>query len=132
MWEMVTRPAPRARLLSLRLAPWRKSSGAGRLRLVKRLAPIVSGRGKPVCWIVDGFALDLRQVSAMSLMDRVTKSDVVRSAIEMYLNEEDGSRDSLVRIEEKLDAVLTSIRESDAGEVEDISASTAEPLEDRE
>lgn len=99
---------------------------------MKRLAPIVSGRGKPVCWIVDGSALDLRQVSAMSLMDRVTKSDVVRSAIEMYLNEEDGSRDSLVRIEEKLDAVLTSIRESDTGEVEDISASTAEPIEDRE
>lgn len=65
-------------------------------------------------------------------MDRVTKSDVVRSAIEMYLNEEDGGRDSLVRIEEKLDAVLTSIRESDAGEVEGISASTAEPLEDCE
>ena len=80
-------------------------------------------------WVTDDVA---RKVEDRAYRDHVTKSDVVRSAIEMYLNEEDGSRDSFVRIEEKLDAVLTSIRESDAGEVEDISASTAEPLEDRE
>lgn len=80
-------------------------------------------------WVDDEVA---EKVERRARMDRVTKSDVVRSAIEMYLNEEDGSRDSLVRIEEKLDAVLTSIRESDAGDVDDISASTAEPLEDRE
>lgn len=80
-------------------------------------------------WVDDEVA---EKVERRAMMDRVTKSDVVRSAIEMYLNEEDGSRGILVRIEEKLDAVLTSIRESDAGEVEDISESTAEPLEDRE
>lgn len=80
-------------------------------------------------WVDDEVA---EKVERRARVDRVTKSDVVRSAIEMYLDVDDGSRDSLVRIEAKLDAVLASIRESDAGEVEDISAPTAEPLEDRE
>ena len=55
-----------------------------------------------------------RKVEDRAYRDHVTKSDVVRSAIEMYLDADGSDKGSLARIEAKLDDALARIRESNA------------------
>lgn len=71
-----------------------------------------------------------RKVEDRAYRDHVTKSDVVRSAIEMYLDADGSDKGSLARIEVKLDAVLAASREDDPGMAEKIQQGMAERVED--
>lgn len=77
------------------------------------------GKQQLSAWVTDDVA---EKVEARAEADRVTKSDVVRAAVEMYLESGEAGEGSLARIEAKLDAVLATMPEHDAG--------MAEPVDD--
>lgn len=78
-------------------------------------------------WVTDEVA---RKVEQRAYRDHVTKSDVVRAAIEMYLDADDAGKGSLARIEAKLDDLLAVVGEGDPGLAGKIQQGMAEPVED--
>lgn len=78
-------------------------------------------------WVDNNVA---EKVAARAEADHVTKSDVVRDAVETYLGSAADGDARLARIEAKLDDLLAVVRDDDTGMVEKIQAGMAEPVED--
>ena len=78
-------------------------------------------------WVDDDVA---EKVEARAAADHVTKSDVVRAAIDAYLGSTADDDGRLARIEAKLDDVLAAIGEGDAGFADTIQAGMAEPVDE--